>query len=576
MGLKIKRALIKMIIRMITSIQRFPETISIATAMVIIGIILNHNNTDEETLVRILLVLAIGIPISASFKLLYERRLFNKKLYFSIDGLLAVTLLIYYFLLPENLDHQFIVRYITVSILLYLVFTLVPYFYKRKFYTIYCLKLVVSFFTTYLYTIVLYLGLMAIVFTVNSLFDLNMDEIIYFDMLLIAIGIFGITFFLGSLPKRDEDLSIIQYPKVLKVLFVSIIMPLLSAYTVVLYAYFIKIIITLQWPEGLVGHLVLWYGIISIITLLAIESLGEKNTFIATYKCYFPYAFLLPLGMMFITISIRINAFGITLLRYYVFLSGIWFLITMGYYIFKLKFKALLIISTLIILMIISVYGPANGLRISFNSQNNRLEALLSDYNMLEDNEIIKRTDLDQQEQSSINSILYYFASYDALDQVNILPDEFSLNEMDEVFGFEYSYSFKDRDTDLNYYYYPQNTVRDIANMDYMVDFLVYNNEAKVIENEDIKINISLEKDIIEVFYHNDILITQSIQSMVNELHSTFDPQGDSRQEELIYEMKNEDVRLLINLINLYGEIDSLTNEIEIDSFEGKIWIEIY
>lgn len=397
-------------------------------------------------------------------------------------------------------------------------------------------------------------------------------------MLLIAIGIFGITFFLGNIPQVDEDLSIAQYPKVLKVLFVSIIMPLLTAYTVVLYAYFIKIIVTLQWPDGLVGHLVLWYGMISIITLFAINALGEENAFITKYKHYFPYTFLLPLVMMFITISIRINAYGITLLRYYVLLSGIWFLMTIGYYIFKIKFKTILTISTLIILMILSVYGPTNGLRVSFNSQNERLEALLLEYNMLEGNNVIKRTDLEKQEKRSINDILYYFVSFDALDQVNILPDEFTLNDMQEVFGFEYNrYYWEDKDTEyISYYYYPHDTVKDTTNIDFMVDFSINNNQAKEIENEDITINMSLENDIIEVIYHNDILITMSIQSMVYELRDKLGNQGKSNQEEIIYEINNEDIRLQISLMNLHGEIDLSTSEIVINSFQGKVWIEIY
>jgi hypothetical protein len=149
---------------------------------------------------------------------------------------------------------------------------------------------------------------------------------IYFDVFIIAVFVFGLTYFLGRIQKLSDNLKDYKYPVVLKVLFVSIIMPLVSVYTVVLYAYLIRIILTMTWPQGIVSNLVTWYGFISIILLILIEPLIPSSSWVAKFRKFLPIAILIPFIMLIISIMIRINAYGITILRYLVVAAWVWLL----------------------------------------------------------------------------------------------------------------------------------------------------------------------------------------------------------------------------------------------------------
>ncbi|MBC7960843.1 MAG: DUF4153 domain-containing protein, partial [Vallitaleaceae bacterium] len=237
---KIKAAFSKLIKKLIKSVQRFPETIVVVTLVVFIAILLNHES--GQWLEDCLMSLTLGLPLFSAFKLFLERKPLALKWRVIGDVLITALLTGYYFIIPSGEDQLFMIRFITMMGIFYLMFLLIPYFYKRKNFSVYCLKLVANFFITYLYTLVLYLGVIAIIFTVDQLFALNIDETIYLDLFFVAVGIFGVTYFLSNMPQFEDTLTIESYPVVIKVLIIAILMPLVTAYTVVLYAYFAKIL----------------------------------------------------------------------------------------------------------------------------------------------------------------------------------------------------------------------------------------------------------------------------------------------------------------------------------------------
>ncbi len=559
------------------SIQRFPETIFIVVCMVVIAIMTNHNNDyDEDILERLLMVLALGLPLFSTFKLVIERKSIELKWRIVVDGILAVLLIGFYFIIPDPINNQFMQRFITLMGIFYLVFILVPYFYKRKHFALYCVKLASSFLVTYLYTLVLYLGLISIIFTVDQLFNLNIDSEIYLDILFIAIGIFGVTYFLGKLLPMDEDVVVETYPIVFKVLIVSIIMPLISAYTVVLYAYFAKILIGWSWPEGLVGQLVVWYGLISMLILFSIQDLGENSPWIQTFKRFFPMAFLLPLVMMFIAIGIRITENGWTLPRYYVVLVGVWLLIMAGYFILKKHAQSTFAVLLAIILLFISIYGPLSGYSASFNSQSRRLEALLKDVQMLDSGKIIPREDLSEDKKAKITSILYYLDNLDALDETSFLPEDFELSQMKGVFGFESEYGYyPDENKYFGYYFEAQNSISPIAGYNYSVQFAIYDNSSVDISHTALAFKGSIEKDLIEITLNDKVIARQSIVDLAQIFYDQLGAQRDNNlsEEDLTYTIENDKAIVVLKLTNLNGDIsEELLN---VNGIEGRAWITI-
>lgn len=156
-----------------TSIKRFPETIVLSILTVITLIYMNHLDygriSTREELTRIAMVLALGIPLSLCIKVFFERipTLCKRKKIGSYIGAIIV-LVSYYLFLLNDINNISITRYIAFSISLYLTFSFIPYFFKKNNYEFYVITLFNRFVTTYLYSAILFLGLMAILYKVKE------------------------------------------------------------------------------------------------------------------------------------------------------------------------------------------------------------------------------------------------------------------------------------------------------------------------------------------------------------------------------------------------------------------------
>jgi len=76
-----------------------------------------------------------------------------------------------------------------------------------------------------------------------------------------------------------------SYPRLLKALLIYIVLPIIIVYTAILYAYFARIIITWQWPAGIVAQLVLWYAVMSAIVLFMISPISDDNRWVKMCAC---------------------------------------------------------------------------------------------------------------------------------------------------------------------------------------------------------------------------------------------------------------------------------------------------
>lgn len=423
------------------SVKRFPISILLSIATVITLIYMGENPDNQEDLRRVAMVLALGVPISLCVQLFFERKnVISEKLKYFCFIIVAICLTIYGYFFLKDLNMVEVTRYIGLFIIFILGFFFIPYIRKDKNFDMYVIKILGRLFTTILYSIVLYLGLAAILFTIDYLLEIQVEGQMYYYTWLIVVGVFAQCFFLGGIPEKGENIEVQKYSKVFKILMLYIVMPLISIYTVILYIYFCKIIITRQWPEGLVSHLVLWYGVISVGTLFLISPLKEFSQLINNFIRIFPKVILPLIVLMFISMGIRVNAYGITENRYYVLALGIWVFGSMGYYSISRKKKNILLLISLAIIIFISVCGPISSYTLSKYSQNKRFEKLLISNNMLKNGEIIKSTgSISKANQSEINSILDYFNRNHELKDLKYLPEGFTQSDTEKVLGIAYS-----------------------------------------------------------------------------------------------------------------------------------------
>ncbi|NMA87415.1 MAG: hypothetical protein GX968_08830, partial [Tissierellia bacterium] len=143
------------------SIRRFPITIGISTALVIISIIIKEKNFNYHDDIRniyekIRMIIALGIPLSLCIQLLYEQRPNFKKWHKILGYILgAGFLVLYYYSLSEDFNMVDMVRYTIVSIFLYLAFGYIPWLKRKEDYEYYIIKVFSSFSLTCIYSFVL-------------------------------------------------------------------------------------------------------------------------------------------------------------------------------------------------------------------------------------------------------------------------------------------------------------------------------------------------------------------------------------------------------------------------------------
>jgi len=581
--MKVTHMLKSLINGLYSSIKRFPVALGLSTIATALLIILVHNEQSfrdelQELIGRIVMVLALGIPISLCLRLIFERKtdlpLISR---IALYGAEALGLTLYYFFFLKDLSMVSVTRYVGLSVAFYLAFIYTAHFIRRQGFELYVIRLLTRFFTTVIYSVVLFLGIVAILFTIDQLLEIRVDERLYFEVWLTVVGVFATSFFLAGVPQKEEQHEIYYYPKLLTVLLLYIVMPILSVYTGILYIYFAKILVTLQWPMGLVAHLVLWYSVISAAVIFLISPLREESKWSRAFIFWIPKIIIPLIIMMFISIGIRVNAYGITENRYYVIALALWVFGVMLYLnIMKTKRNIILLVS-LSLIAFLAVVGPWSSYSISKLSQNQRLEGILMKYSMISNNAIVKPTqgvtDYDKRE---ISQILYYFSASHTLNDVKYLPKGFEMNQMENVFGFPYT----ELDLDYNntgYFSYSSDRLNapiDIRGYDYL--FLANNyNPSDAVQEIEIKYDDRTQE--VRINAGGNEVYRNSLEEFGKQLHKKYGTKDmyDIAADEMVLADENEHIKVKLVFNNINGYEEKTDKDVQITYMDFYVLIQL-
>lgn len=560
----------ELVAKLFTSFKRFPVTLFLTTGIVVIQIFLHHLGRSlidqdlRDILDRVSMVLALGVPLSLSLQLFFQRkpampRLIKIGLYLTI----AISLVLYYFFLLKELNLVSSTRYAAYTLAGYLLFASIPYCFKRENIELYWVQLLTNFATTYLYAVVLYLGLVAIIFTISKLFLFQFNRI-YFDIWMIVAGIFAPAYFLADVPQIKQELELDNYSKVLKILLLYIVVPLLSAYSVILYAYFAKIIITRTWPEGIISHLVLWYSLISSMVIFFIYPFRNTINWVNRFISLFP-KFILPLlAMMFVAMGIRIQSYGLTENRYFVLAAGIWVTAIFLYYLCSKKANQNILPLSLALVAVLTVTGPWSAYSISKLSQNNRFNAILTKYDMIEDNTLVPTNqEISREDQQTIISIFSYFKRFHSLTQLKYLPSDFNLSQTSDWFGFDIDPDNLDLPYHQTYFHYdyPDNKLINIKEFDYLVN-ISGNKTTEAIPGENLEAIYSLETNEFKIITNDQVIYQAKLSELIT---SRIQANPAAFEQELSLSDENDRVKIHYIFNSLSGDKDPITEAIEIN-----------
>jgi len=222
--------------------------------------------------------------------------------------------------------------------------------------------------------------------SIKALFDVNIDSDLYGDILIISMVLFAWSFVFNYYLTLTEEINKksdfeIKPSRLRKIFWSFIFLPLALIYLAIFGVYGIKILITWVRPKWIIVRLWIWYFALWIISSYLIYPDKTKVHEIINKILYI--SFILISLMMIWAITKRINQYWITINRCFVCYIIAFIIIFSALSLIFTKKRLLTFVSTLWILAFIAVYWrPINASNISFNSQVNRLETLLSKENI--------------------------------------------------------------------------------------------------------------------------------------------------------------------------------------------------
>ncbi len=308
----------------------------------------------------------------------------------------------------------------------------------------FCLDTQHAIVVTFLGCLILALGIKAIFFSLDFLFNIAFFNDNISDIYIFIATIIFPTLVLSNIPKNiDVLIKKIEFNISWVILIKNILLPLLYVYIVVLYIYFIKISILQELPKGGLSWIIGIFLTLCIFVKLFLTSIKEKNFLSELFDKYFIYSMVIPLVFFNIAIYTRVSEYGITEQRYALIFLSIWFSYIVIYYFIKKEFCIKRSVIFLFILLLISSVSMFNASTISVNSQFNRLETILKENNILNNEKVIplkkqlenegktkthsdqiliKLEGLKKEQKREVRSIVRYLSKYkDGKKRLNLL-----------------------------------------------------------------------------------------------------------------------------------------------------------
>ncbi|PRY11631.1 O-antigen/teichoic acid export membrane protein [Pontibacter ummariensis] len=397
----------------------------LGTAAAIYRIELPFEEQDQyPQLEKLMLVSALGLILSFDLELLvrrYKMRL-GKRVALWLVGL--VLLILYYWLLESPVEEKQFLRFLMLLLALHLAASYVMFLNRREenafwqFNKVLFLRIL----TAALYSAVLFVGIAVAVVALDQLFSVEVPDDIYPELWVFMVGVFNTWFFLAGVPTHVQELEQTHlYPKGLKVFTQFVLLPLVSLYLLILYAYFGKILVQWEWPEGWVSVLVLCFAIAGILSLLLIHPIRfeQGNNWIRIYARWFYRALFPLLILLVLAIWRRISEYGITEQRYVVLALAFWLLCTALYFLLSRSKNIKFIPVTLSLVAVLAAFGPFNAFLVSERSQVNRLDELLQQSEVLVGGQVQpQHPQVNEQIEQEVSSIVDYLARYHDFEEL--------------------------------------------------------------------------------------------------------------------------------------------------------------
>jgi len=194
-------------------------------------------------------------------------------------------------------------------------------------------------------SLIYFLGVMAIMLALKSLFGLNIEKLIEHLILPIGLAFLAPLYWLANVPPVDEPYEHLNdnpnfVSKAVAFLGTWILSPLTLIYALILLAYALKILLQMKLPNGEIAQLTTPFLLIGTLTWLLLEPpFIQKNTLARLFRKLW-FILSVPAAIMLaISVAVRVGEYGLTLERILLILACLWSLGLAAWFTFAPKVK---------------------------------------------------------------------------------------------------------------------------------------------------------------------------------------------------------------------------------------------
>ena len=508
-----------------------------------------YHEAQAKNIGYLIMVCSLGLTLFFSISLFAERKQLAKSRFILLNAIAIALLSGYYFFLRNCFNDTELTRYILLNIALHLLASFAGFTNKNNVTGFWQFNkaLFLRLFISMIFSFTLYLGIALALLAIDQLFNIKIDYKLYFNFWIVIAGVFNTWFFLSGVPKNLDELEHSDdYPKGLKIFTQYVLLPLVTLYLLILYAYTFKIIFAQHLPKGWVSYLVVGFSILGVLALLLVHPIRnrEGNKWIHVFSKWF-YGALYPLViLLFVAIGVRIDEYGITEKRYFIIVLAIWLAGVSTYFLFSKKANIKYIPITLCAIALACSFGPWSAFNIAQNSQMHILEKVLVKNNILKDGKIdTKHKPVADSVAQQITSIVRYFDEMHGFNSFkpwfkqnidSLISDTLRYQRVDNILKLmeipytnNYHYDDERDNNGDSYKYFNYNAtdreeVKEITGYDYEFDFnaSVYGyayDKGNVVKGDSIRFNVSKDSSSIEIKKNSKLIYTFTVAKLINQ-----------------------------------------------------------